>query len=129
MQMEGETIHSFCSLDVCNLYGSISLKDVNAKTPSVFIGFFEKHKHDSELKALSNNDFDGKGFKQQSGLDMANNLAPALAIIYMNEIDCQITTKTNGVVILKRYIDDYFACNLYYRSRQISGDRVLMIAG
>ena len=142
-QMEGETIHSFCSLDVCNLYGSIPLKDVNAKTPSVFTvakRFFEKHKHDSELKAMSNSDFetlvhlclesdsiliDGKGFKQQSGLAMGNNLAPVLAIIYMNEIDQQITTKTNGLVILKRYIDDYFA---FILSRQISGDRLLTIA-
>ena len=30
-QMEDETIHSFCSLDVCNLYGSIPLKDVMPK--------------------------------------------------------------------------------------------------
>ena len=62
---------------------------------------------------------DGKGFKQQSGLAMGNNLAPVLAIIYMNEIDQQITTKTNGLVILKRYIDDYFA---FILSRQISGE-------
>ncbi len=32
---------------------------------------------------------DGKSFKQQSGLAMGN----VLAIIYMNEIDCQIPTK------------------------------------
>ena len=37
----------------------------------------------------------------------------------MNEIDHQITTKTNGLVILKRYIDDYFA---FILSRQIPGD-------
>lgn len=89
---------------------------------------------------MSNNDFetlvhlclesdsiliDGKGFKQQSGLAMGNNLAPILAIIYMNEIDCQIIDKTDGQVILKRYIDDYFA---FILSRQISGDRLLTIA-
>jgi hypothetical protein len=33
--MDGESIYNFCSLDVCNLYGSIPLEDINPNTPSV----------------------------------------------------------------------------------------------
>ena len=64
---------------------------------------------------------DGKGFKQQSGLAMGNNLAPVLAIIYMNEIDQQITTKTNGLVILKRYTL-MIILHLYYRDKYLETD-------
>jgi hypothetical protein len=40
---------------------------------------------------------------------MGNNLAPVLAIIYMNELDDKILAKSNGCATLKRYMDDYFA--------------------
>ena len=39
---------------------------------------------------------------------MGNNLAPTLAIIYMNELDSQILNIYNGSIFLKRYIDDIF---------------------
>jgi hypothetical protein len=91
------------SLDVCNLYWSIPLKDIDGDTPSIFTvtrRFFSEYKIDCELHALSNEDFEelvrlclksdsvsigNKGYKQQSGLVMGSNLAPILAIIYMNE--------------------------------------------
>ena len=124
--MDGESVYNFCSLDVCNLYGSIPLEDINPNTPSVFtVGkrFFNKHKNDCELWALSDDDFDtlvrlclasdtivigDKGYKQISGLAMGNNVAPTLAIIYMNELDTRIVERSNGCAILKRFIDDYF---------------------
>ena len=40
---------------------------------------------------------------------MGNNLAPTLAIIYMNKVDFLIAEWTNDCVKLKRFIDDYFA--------------------
>ena len=73
--------------------------------------FFNKHKNDCELWALSDDDFDtvvrlclasdtivigDKGYKQISGLAMGNNLAPTLAIIYMNEPDTRIVERSNG---------------------------------
>jgi hypothetical protein len=59
--MDGELVYNFCSLDVCNLYGSIPLEDINPNTPSVFTvakRFFNKHNNDCELWALSDDDFD-----------------------------------------------------------------------
>jgi hypothetical protein len=97
--IDSELVHGFCSLDVCNLYGSISLKDIDGDTPSIFTvarHFFSEHKADCELHALSDKDFEelvrlcltsdsiligNKSYKQQSGLAMGNNLAPILAII------------------------------------------------
>ena len=67
----------------------------------------------------------GEGYKQKSGLAMGNNLAPTLAIIYMNEIDTLIETKTEGQVILKRFIDDYFA---FLLSSSLSAQELLKIA-
>ena len=143
MTIEGETVHQFCSLDVSNLYGSIPLEDINTKTLGVFTvvrKFFSKYKTDCQLWALSDEDFEalirlcissdtvligGKAYKQQSGLAMGNNLAPTLAIIYMNEIDSLIIEKTNGRVSLKRYIDDYFA-SLF--SKEITAEELLKIA-
>jgi hypothetical protein len=46
-EIDGKSVESFCSLDVCNLYGSISLQDLNENTPSVFTvakRFFQKYK-------------------------------------------------------------------------------------
>jgi hypothetical protein len=102
--------------------------------------FFSKHKLDCDLSALDNEDFEAlvrlcvtsdtvliedKAYKQRSGLAMGNNLAPTLAIIYMNDIDSLVTEKFNGLVNLKRYIDDYFA---FLLSRQISFEGLLAIA-
>ena len=39
---------------------------------------------------------------------MGNNLAPTLAIIYMNNLDLEIQSSFNNSVYLKRYIDDMF---------------------
>ena len=86
--------------------------------------FFYEHKTHCELRALEDDDFEtlirlcltsdsvligGESYKQKSGLAMGNNLAPSLAIIYMNELDSLIVSKAEGQVILKRYMDDYFA--------------------
>ena len=68
---------------------------------------------------------DGKGYKQQSGLAMGNNLAPILATIYMNELDNQILVKSNGLVTVKRFIDDYFAFLLCI---DLSGQKLLTLA-
>ena len=141
--IDGASVHGFCSLDVCNLYGSIPLEDLNDKTPSVFTvakRFFHQYKSDCELSSLSDDDFellirlcltsdriliDGKAYKQKSGLAMGNNLAPTLAIIYMNEIDRSIIERTNKSVTLKRFIDDYIALLL---SQEMSGEKLLSIA-
>jgi hypothetical protein len=55
------SIHGFCSLDVCNLYGSIPLDDLNENIPSVFTvakRFFYEHKKHCELRALEDEDFE-----------------------------------------------------------------------
>ena len=56
---------------------------------------------------------------------MGNNLAPTLAIIYMNEIDRTIIERTNKSVTLKRFIDDYIALLL---SQEMSKEKLLSIA-
>lgn len=128
---------------MCNLYGSIPLTDIDDHTPSIFTvarRFFRQYKADCQLHALSDKDFeelvrlcltsdrvliDGKGYKQQSGLAMGNNLAPILATIYMNELDNQILVKSNRLVILKRFIDDYFA---FLFCIDLSGQKLLTLA-
>lgn len=50
-----------------------------------------------------------ENYKQKLGFVMSNNLAPSLAIIYINELDSLITSRVEYWVILKRYIGDYFA--------------------
>ena len=123
--------------------GSIPLEDLNEKAPSVFIvakRFFQKYKENCDLRALQDDDFEtlirlcltsdsvlinGEGHKQKSGLAMGNNLTPTLAIIYMNEIDTLIVAKTEGQVILKRFIDDYFA---FLLSSRLSAQGLLKIA-
>ena len=136
-------IKGFCSLDACNLYGSIPLEDINSITPGIFTvakRFFNKYKAESILSPLSDKDFeallrlcltsdtvliDGKGYKQRSGLAMGNNLAPVLAIIYMNELDAQIIQSTNAHLFLKRLIDDIF---LAWTSESVTGDMLLSMA-
>ena len=125
------------------MYGSIPLEDINDKTPSIFTvarRFFSQHKTNTDLESLSDDDFetllrlclfsdsvliDGSGYKQKSGLAMGNNLAPSLAIIYMNELDLMMVDKAEGNVKLKRFIDDYFALLL---SQQISGENLLTLS-
>ena len=51
---------------------------------------------------------EGSSYSQKSGLAMGNNLAPTLAIIYMNNLDLEIQSSFNNSVHLKRYIDDMF---------------------
>jgi hypothetical protein len=85
-------------IDVCNLYGSIPLKDIDGDTPSIFTvarPFFSEYKTDCELHALSDEDFEeivrlclisdtvligNNGYKQQSALAMGSNLATILAL-------------------------------------------------
>ena len=136
-------IHGFCSLDVTNLYGSIPLEDINEKTPGIFTvakRFFEKNKSDSCLSALTGDDFeallrlcitsdtiliDGKSYSQKKGLAMGNNLAPTLAIIYMNELDELLLEKSYGTILLKRFIDDVFAALV---SQDMDADKLLEIS-
>ena len=66
-----------------------------------------------------------KAYKQRSGLAMGNNLAPVLAVIYMNELDDQILAKSNGCATLKRYTDDYFA---FLISKEFTAVRLLETA-
>ena len=124
-EIDGD-VQGFCSLDVCNLYGSIPLEDINNVTPGVFTvakRFFSKYRMECELSPLSGKDFEalvrlcltsdtvlinGKGYKQKSGLAMGNNLAPMLAIIYMNELDKLIIESCEGSLFLRRLIDDIF---------------------
>ena len=113
---------------------------VSSKYFSVARRFFSKHKTNTDLESLSDDDFeallrlcllsdsvliDGSGYKQKSGLAMGNNLAPSLAIIYMNELDLMMVDKTEGKVKLKRFIDDYFALLL---SQQISEEGLLTLS-
>ena len=132
--MDSNSVHGF---------GSIPMTDIDDHTPSIFTvawHFFHQYKADCQLHALSDEDFeelvclcltsnwvliDGKGYKQQSGLAMGNNLAPILVIIYMNELDNQILFKSNGLVTLKRLIDDYFSFLLCI---DFSGRKLLTIA-
>ncbi|XP_068691472.1 uncharacterized protein [Montipora foliosa] len=121
-----DDIKGFCSLDVCNLYGSIPLEDLEDGTPGIFTimrDFFSTHKSVTDLEHLSDDDFvsllrlcitsdvvliEGNSYSQKSGLAMGNNLAPTLAIIYMNNLDLEIQSSFNNSVHLKRYIDDMF---------------------
>ena len=139
--MDGESVYNFCSLNVCNLYGSIPLEDINPNTPSVFTvakRFFNKHRNDCKLWALSDDDFDtlvrlclasdtivigDKGYKQISGLAMGNNLAPTLAIIYMNELDTRIVERSNGCAILK--LNDLLMTILFFFYHNISREKNL----
>ena len=119
------------------------MEDLNDNTPSVFTvatNFFSKHKADCDLYHLSNEDFDqlvrlsltsdtvligNKPYKQRSGLAMGNNLAPVLATIYMNELDNEILVRSNGCVILKRFMNDYFA---FLTSKELTSKRLLETA-
>jgi hypothetical protein len=56
---------------------------------------------------------------------MGNNLAPTLAIIYMNELDTRIVERSNGCAILKRFIDDYF---VFLLSQHFTGKKLLTMA-
>ena len=56
---------------------------------------------------------------------MGNNLAPTLAIIYMNELHEQIIQKSGGAVSLKRFIDDIFAV---LTSDKINDEKLLEIS-
>ncbi|XP_068670976.1 uncharacterized protein [Montipora foliosa] len=121
-----DDIKGFCSLDVCNLYGSIPLEDLEDGTPGIFTvmrDFFSTRKSATVLEHLSDDDFvsllrlcitsdvvliEGNSYSQKSGLAMGNNLAPTLTIIYMNNLDLEIQSSFNNSVHLKRYIDDMF---------------------
>ena len=56
---------------------------------------------------------------------MGNNLAPILATIYMNELDNEILVRSNGCVMLKRFMDDYFA---FLTSKELTSKRLLKTA-
>jgi hypothetical protein len=56
---------------------------------------------------------------------MGNNLAPVLAIIYVNELDDQILAKSIGCATPKRYMDDYFALLI---SKEFTAERLLETA-
>ena len=55
-----DDIKGFCSLDVCNLYGSIPLEDLEDGTPGIFTimkDFFSTHKTATDLQHISDDDF------------------------------------------------------------------------
>ena len=102
--------------------------------------FFEKNKSDSCLSALKGDDFEallrlcitsdtiligGKSYSQKKGLAMGNNLAPTLAIIYMDELDELLLEKSYGTILLKRFIDDVFAALV---SQDMDEDKLLDIS-
>ena len=119
------------------------MEDINDITRGIFTvvrHFFLKHRTQCELSLLSGQDFEtllrlclasdtvlteGKGYKQKTGLAMGNNLAPTLAIIYMNDLDTQIVNTYNGSVFLKRFIDDIF---LTWTSNAVDGGKLLTMA-
>ena len=138
-----DSIKGFCSLDVCNLYGSIPLEDQEDGTPGLFSvirEFFSNFKHNSCLQHLTDMDFEtlirlcltsdtiliqGSGYTQKTGLAMGNNLAPTMAIIYMNKLDEGILTAFEEPLYLKRYIDDMFVA---WSTNDIDPTRLLEIA-
>ncbi|XP_020900039.1 uncharacterized protein LOC110238696 [Exaiptasia diaphana] len=140
--MDG-SIKGFCSLDVCNLYGSIPLEDKEDGTPGLFSvirEFFSNFKHNSCLQHLTDMDFetlirlcltsdtiliDGNSYTQKTGLAMGNNLAPTMAIIYMNKLYEGILTTFDEPLYLKRYIDDMFVA---WSTNDIDPTRLLKIA-
>ena len=108
---DSESVHEFCSLDVCNLYRSIPI-ELERRYPQQFYGcyaFFSKLKSYCELRDLSNHDFEqlirlsltsdnvligSKAYKQRSGLAMGNNLAPYIYIqitIFVNTLTLSLT--------------------------------------
>ena len=66
-----------------------------------------------------------KATNQKSGLAMGNNLAPMLAIIYMNDLDKLIIESCEGSLFLRRLIDDIF---IAWTSNSITSDSLLSIA-
>lgn len=56
---------------------------------------------------------------------MGNNLAPMLAIIYMNDFDTQLLDTFKGTIFLRRLIDDIF---LAWTSSSINGEKLLTTA-
>ena len=104
--------------------------DLNDNTPSVFTvatNFFSKQFLLLVRLSLTSDTvlIENKPYKQRSGLAMGNNLAPVLATIYMNELDNEILVRSNGCVILKRFMNDYFA---FLTSKELTSKRLLETA-
>ena len=84
-----DDIKGLCSLDVCNLYGSILLEDLEDGIPGIFTSmknFFSTHKTANDLQHLSHDDFvsllrlgitsdggliEGNSYSQKSGWSWA----------------------------------------------------------
>ena len=119
-----EESYQFASLDVINLYGSIPVEDHSFPGAiSVVSEFFEQHKADSCISAISCDDFaqllrlcltsdtiqiQNKAYKSGTGLQMGNNVSCASAIIFMNFIENQILSHFKNIIFWKRYCDDVF---------------------
>jgi len=116
----------FGSLDVVNLYGSIPLRAADS-IPSVFdivTNFFNEHNEETIFCGMKSEDFktllelgllsdticlNAKTYMQQCGIPMGNNIAPTMAIIYMNHIEQQLISMCNGKIdFFRRYVDDIF---------------------
>jgi hypothetical protein len=121
------TGQSFGSLDVTNLYGSIPIEDCEERgipgVVTVVSNFFTTYRNESLLPELDPIDFNhlvrlclcedqylfnGQLRTQKKGIAMGNCAAPALAIIYMDEVEKAIHTACPSIVFWKRYIDDIF---------------------
>ena len=60
--IDDNPVQGFCSLNVCNLYESMPLVDIDDHTPSIFTivrRFFHQHKADCQLHALNDKEFEG----------------------------------------------------------------------
>jgi hypothetical protein len=115
----------FASLDVVNLYGSIPLNDTSFPGAfSIVTEFFEQHKTDCDMNAVSAEDFrsllslsitsdviqvDNKIYKMEHGVQMGNSVSCPVAIIFMNYIESEILKQFGSKIKLwKRFIDDIF---------------------
>ena len=113
----------FGSFDVTNLYGNIP----RIGTDNVFdvvTEFFDRHREHTILRGLPAEPFKqllvlattsdvveirGALFRQRNGLAMGNNLAPCLAIIYMNALEEKLRSLPESRILAwHRYIDDVF---------------------
>jgi len=117
--------HSFFSLDVTNLYGSIPIADSDSAKGllSVVGDFYSTHcldsfysdllpHHFNELVAICLREdryvFHDKCLKQIKGIAMGNPAAPPFAIIYMDYVEKTIIARNSTIIVWKRYIDDCF---------------------
>jgi len=107
------------SLDVVSLYTSIPINDALSAIES-FIRNNSNSYHSTSIppcdllrliKVVLENSFftfSSKLYHQHSGLPMGCNISPAVAIIFMHQIETRALNIFNRTAIFKRYVDDIF---------------------